>query len=161
MTGFLDFFTKYWVQWIFGLIAAGIVAWTRHIIKLEKTSVAHTKAERMKEIRSEIVEELEEKIDEVRQRSDKADEQMQLEINEIKTGINHLNSGILSIQSKQFREECIRLLNPDHFITFDEYQQFEEDYSAYKELGGNHNGDALHNRVVEKFTAQVTTTPGK
>lgn len=157
----LDFFVKYWVQWVCGIVAAGILVWAKHIIKLEKNSVNLTKEKRMKEMRTEIVKELEEKIDEVRKSSNEADERMQNEINDIKTGVKNLNSGILSIQSKQFREECIMLLKSDHFITIDEYEQFEEDYAAYKDLGGNHNGDAFHNRVVEKFAAQVTNIPGR
>lgn len=157
----IEIITKYWVQWVCGLGATGIVIWAKHIIKLEKNSVKIIKEQKMKEMRTEIVEELENKIEEVRQVSNEADKRMQEEINQVKIGITNLNAGVLSLQSKQFREECVYLLQKDHFITIDEYEQFEEDYAAYKNLGGNHNGDALHSRVVEKFASQVANIPGQ
>lgn len=151
----LDIFIKYWVQWLCGLIATGVAVWAKHVIKLEKESVNKTKAERMKEIREEIVDELTEKINKVEQKSDENDRIMKEEIEVLSNNVENLTIGVLSLQGKQFRDECIFLLNPDHFITIDEYQQFEEDYLAYKGLGGNHTGDALHNRIVEKFNNQI------
>ena len=102
-----------------------------------------------------MMEEIDEKIKTVQTISDEADKQLQEEMIIIKNGVENLTSGILSIQGKQFREECVAMLDPEHFILVDEYEQFEEDYIAYKTLGGNHNGDALHARVVEKFNAQI------
>ena len=151
----LDIFIKYWVQWLCGLIAAGIVLWAKHIVKLEKESVNKTKAERMKEIREEIVDELTEKINRVEQKSDENDRIMKEEIEVLSNNVENLTIGVLSLQGKQFRDQCIFLLAPEHIITVDEYEQFEEDYVAYKGLGGNHMGDALHNRVVEKFNNQI------
>lgn len=151
----LDIFIKYWVQWLCGLIAAGIVLWAKHIVKLEKESVNKTKAERMKEIREEIVDELTEKINKVEQKSDENDRIVKEEIEILSNNVENLTIGVLSLQGKQFRDECIQLLRPEHTITVDEYEQFEEDYVAYKGLGGNHMGDALHNRVVEKFNNQI------
>lgn len=151
----LDIFIKYWVQWLCGLIAAGIVLWAKHVIKLEKESVNKTKTERMKEIREEIVDELTEKINRVEQKSDENDRVIKEEIEILSNNVENLTIGVLSLQGKQFRDECIQLLSPEHIITVDEYEQFEEDYVAYKGLGGNHMGDALHNRVVEKFNNQI------
>ena len=73
--------------------------------------------------------------------------------NQLKDEIGHLRLGVLSLQGKSFREECRHLLGKD-VITMDEYEEFEDDYAAYKGLGGNHNGDALHDRVVDKFSKQ-------
>lgn len=151
----LDIFVKYWLQWIFGLIAAGIVIWAKHIIKLEKESVNRVKAERMKEMREEIVDELTEKIDKVEQKSDENDRIMKEEIEVLSNNVENLTIGVLSLQGKQFRDQCIFLLDPEHIITVDEYEQFEEDYVAYKGLGGNHTGDALHKRVVDKFNNHI------
>jgi len=50
-----------------------------------------------------------------------------------------------------FYDECRRLLDPNHVITLDEYEQFNKDYEAYKALGGNHRGDILYKSVVVKF----------
>lgn len=151
----LDIFIKYWVQWLCGLIATGVALWAKHVIKLEKESVNKTKAERMKEIREEIVDELTEKIKKVEQKSDENDRIMKEEIEVLSNNVENLTIGVLSLQGKQFRDECIQLLNPEHIVTVDEYEQFEEDYVAYKGLGGNHTGDALHGRVVEKFNNNI------
>ena len=107
----LDIFIKYWVQWLCGLIATGIAIWAKHVIKLEKESVNKTKAERMKEIREEIVDELTEKINRVEQKSDENDRIMKAEIEVLSNNVDNLTIGVLSLQGKQFRDECIFLLN--------------------------------------------------
>lgn len=76
--------------------------------------------------------------------------------NQLENKIDILTDGVLSIQGKAFREECRFLLSKD-MITMDEYEEFEGDYATYKRLGGNHNGDALHDRVVDRFTKQSCT----
>lgn len=157
MVNLLDIFVKYWLQWVFGLVAAGVILWAKHIIKLEKDSVNRTKAEHSKEMRQEIVDELEGKIDEVRQHSDEMDEKMWVEIEEIENGVKGLTTGVLSLQGKQFKEYCRELLQPGHIITVSEYEDFESEYDVYKTLDGNHKGDLLHQLVVDKFNAQLTT----
>lgn len=106
-------------------------------------------------MREEIVDELTEKINHVEEKSDENDRIMREDIEVLSNNVENLTVGVLSLQGKQFRDECISLLNTEHLITVDEYQQFEEDYIAYKGLGGNHTGDALHGRVVEKFNNQI------
>lgn len=112
----------------------------------------------MKEVREEIVNELTEKIDRVEQKSDENDRIIREEIEILSNNVENLTAGVLSIQGKQFREECVKLLDTEHTITVDEYQQFEEDYIAYKGLGGNHTGDAFHTRVINKFNQQIKPT---
>ena len=111
----------------------------------------------MKEIRAEIVEELEGKIEEVRQHSDENDKKIQKDISELENGVQRLSVGVLSLQGKQFKEYCRELLQPGHTITVSEYEDFESEYEVYKTLNGNHKGDLLHERVVDKFNAQLTT----
>lgn len=152
---FVDFFIEYWVQWVFGLVAAGIGLWAKHYIKLERQRMNNQKAERMKELREEIADELELEIKEVDQRSQEADKYISAELEVLSAGVENLTIGLLSMQGREFRETCLTLLNPEHEITIQEYEQFEEDYSAYKALNGNHKGDALHSRVVEKFNSQI------
>lgn len=155
-----DFFLNYWLQWIFGIIATGIGLWARHYIKLERDSVNRTKAERMKEMRKEIVNELEEKMNKLEEKSDINDKKMTQEINNLKCAVENINTGLLSIQGKNFRESCLILLEPEHEITILEYEQFEEDYQAYKALKGNHKGDTLHDKVVIKFNEQIKKGTG-
>ena len=59
------------------------------------------------------------------------------------------------MQSRMFFNECRRLLDANHEISLDEYEQFNKDYEAYKALGGNHRGDTLYRSVVAKFEASL------
>jgi hypothetical protein len=48
---------------------------------------------------------------------------------------------------------CEELLKQDS-ISIEEYEEFEDEYSVYKSLGGNHRGDSLHARVIAKYDKQ-------
>ena len=63
----IEIITKYWIQWVCGIIAAGVLLWAKHVIKLEKESISSAKAKQSKELREEILHEIEEKIEEVKQ----------------------------------------------------------------------------------------------
>ena len=65
---------------------------------------------------------------------------------EIKT----LKAGLLSIQGRAFKNNCKRLLDPDHEISLEEYEEITKDHDAYNSLGGNHNGDELFILVRKK-----------
>ena len=84
------------------------------------------------------------------QNSQKDDDTIKEDITGVKGVIESLKAGLLSVQGRQFKEDCKKLLAEEHTITFDEYQQIVADHAAYKSLGGNHNGDALFNLVVKK-----------
>ena len=113
---------------------------------------------------SKIICTFEKKIEEVRKNSSEKEasirndltnmhEELAKKDSEIKKDIGTLQEGILSIQGKQFRELCKELLKKD-YISVEEYDEFEEEYAVYKSLGGNHKGDALHERVVRKCDRQ-------
>ena len=69
---------------------------------------------------------------------------------ELQKQLDALRKGILSMQKKEFIAECQALLDEDHEITLEEYQQCIEDHDAYNGLKGNHNGDSLFALVVQK-----------
>lgn len=152
----LDFIVKYWVEWLCGLIALGVSLFARRYIKLEKKATEEKwKAvadDAKKEVRANLLLEIQKETE----RSSKEDKKIEADIEILNNQINNLSTGVLSIQGKQFRDMCLFLLNEEHHITVQEYEQFEDDYIAYKALGGNHRGDALHNRVVEKFQKQLS-----
>ena len=155
MEFFTEVFVKYWLQWIFGLIAAGIALWAKRYIKLERERINRERKEHDKQICEKVVAKLDTKIKEVDQRSQEGDKQIRVDLEVLTAGLENLTLGLLSVQGKEFRQECLDLLDPGHEITVIEYEQFEEDYAAYKALNGNHRGDALHDRVVEKFNNQL------
>ena len=60
---------------------------------------------------------------------------------------------MLSVQGKQFKDECHLLLNDSHHITLDEYQNISNEHKVYNSLGGNHEGDELFRLVGVKYHA--------
>lgn len=79
----------------------------------------------------------------------KADEELQKQI-------NVMQSGILSIQGKNFREDCRILLAPEKEFTLKEFENLQQEHAIYKALGGNHEGDTLFDLVTKKATNILT-----
>lgn len=94
----------------------------------------------MKECSNKLLEIVEKKNEELL----KADAQIHKEI-------DGLRDGILSIQGRDFKEDCHILLQEGHIITANEYEQILVDHIAYNKLGGNHEGDALFSMVEAKY----------
>jgi hypothetical protein len=86
----------------------------------------------------------------------KADEKITNEIQNIENNVNKIIKGLLSVQGQTFRAACHRLLETNHSITVDEYEQIVRDHEAYNSLGGNHIGDNLFKLVETKFSNQTT-----
>lgn len=89
-------------------------------------------------------------IDKEHDSSKKDDNALKTEMSTLSTVLNSLKRGLLSVQGRQFKSDCKKLLADGHTITFDEFQQINEDHQAYHDLGGNHNGDALFDLVKKK-----------
>lgn len=60
---------------------------------------------------------------------------------------------MLSIQSKQFKDECRMLLKEGHSISLQEYENITNEHRIYNALNGNHEGDSLYGLVKEKYEA--------
>lgn len=163
----LDFFVKYWTEFLFGIVAAGILAGGRYIWILFKnrlrdsleeqiTSITNVIAKRM----SETDEKLEVKNTSLTQQigalqadmkimqqeiqTNKNDENLiEKKIDTLEDNLNTLKDGILSLQRKEFKEECRRLLNQKESITYEQYTILQREHTVYNSLGGNHEGDQL------------------
>lgn len=163
----LDFFVKYWTEFLFGIVAAGILAGGRYIWTLFKnrlrdsleeqiTSITDVIAKRM----SETDEKLEAKNTSLTQQigalqadmkimqqeiqTNKNDENLiEKKIDALEDNLNTLKDGILSLQRKEFKEECRRLLNQEEAITYEQYTILQREHTVYNSLGGNHEGDQL------------------
>ena len=167
----LEWLGKYWLEWLCGLIATGVIFFAKRYIFMEKKNAEEKWKDKEQNICNKIISNFDEKISEIKTISndkesqfyesvqtvqnnlDKSDKIIFDDLSSIHGEVDTIESGILSIQGKQFRDMCEDLLQQDH-ISVDEYQEFEEEYSVYKKLGGNHRGDALHERVVAKFDKQ-------
>lgn len=151
----LEWIAKYWVNWLCVLVASGITLFAKHYVKLQKQAMEDKWKDKEKNMCGKIISTLEEQIKQVEVQSTTEDTRIHKELDHIHQEIDTVGSGVLSIQGKQFRDNCERLLETGHYITVDEYEEFEAEYDVYKGLGGNHRGDALHDRVVDKVQAQM------
>ena len=151
----LEWIAKYWVNWLCVLVASGIGIFAKHYVKLQKKAMEDKWKDKEKNMCSKIIENFDEKISKVEVQSQEGDNKLHAELDHLHAEIDTVESGVLSIQGKQFRDYCERLLEKGHYITVDEYEEFETEYAVYKGLGGNHRGDALHDRVVDKVQAQM------
>lgn len=167
----LEWLGKYWLEWLCGLVATGALFFAKHYIKIQRQVNEEKWKDKEQNMCNKIISNFDEKISEVKTLSNEKESKLYQNVQAVQDNLNKsdkiifddlgnihgevdiIESGILSIQGKQFRDMCEDLLQQDH-ISVDEYQEFEEEYSVYKKLGGNHRGDALHERVVAKFDKQ-------
>ena len=173
---------KYWVEFILGLIVAGGGFLIKRYLRLEKEERQREQKEyfdkMLEKIQSEnqhVLKSLEKEHDKMNQNSEdkyneintkvdkaleagreesKADDAiLEKEISAMKKNITALTAGVLSMQGKEFINNCRKLLAEDHIITLDEWEELDIDHTAYNGLGGNHKGDHLFSLVKKKVEA--------
>lgn len=135
----LEFVIKYWVEFAFGLIVTGGGYFVRRYLKMRESEQNRERAKFYDNFKKDIFI----KYDEIKKESENGDLELQKQL-------DLLRKGILSLQKKEFFKECQALLEEDHELTLDEYQQCIEDHDAYNGLKGNHRGDSLFALVEEK-----------
>ena len=135
----LDFIIKYWVEFAFGLIVTGGGYFVRRYLKMREDEQNRERTKFYDNFKKDIFI----KYDEIKKESENGDLELQKQL-------DLLRKGILSLQKKEFFKECQALLEEDHELTLDEYQQCIEDHDAYNGLKGNHRGDSLFALVEEK-----------
>lgn len=131
----LEFVLKYWIEFLFGLVVGVGSFMIKRTLKSYSQERADEKESLLASIRAEIRTEFE--------RSNKKE-------NELAEQIKVLKAGLLSIQGRTFKSNCRRLLDPDHEISLEEYEEITKDHDTYNSLGGNHNGDQLYTLVRKK-----------
>lgn len=152
-----DFITEYWVLWVCGLLTSALGFLVRRWIKLEIKSAIQDRKAQNEIMRKEIIDKLETEIKVEVEKSNAADIEVKANMEVIENNLDNLTIGVLAVQGKAFRSECKELLDPNHTITLEEYEQCVEDHDAYHALGGNHRGDALFASVVAKWNAQLAS----
>lgn len=131
----LEFILKYWIEVLFGAVIAIGGYMVKRTLKSYRQERLDEKNAFLESIKKEISAEFE--------RSNSRETEL---AGEIKT----LKAGLLSIQGRAFKNNCKRLLDPDHEISLEEYEEITKDHDAYNSLGGNHNGDELFILVRKK-----------
>lgn len=173
---------KYWVELILGLIVAGGGFVIKRYLRLEKEERQREQREYFDKMLDKIQKEnqqvlkylekehdtmnqnSEDRYDEINTKVDKAleagreefksdDAVLEKEISALEKNITALTAGILSMQGKEFRNNCRKLLVEDHVITLDEWEELDKDHMAYNGMGGNHKGDHLFSLVKKKVEA--------
>lgn len=164
---------KYWVEVLLGLVAAGFGFLFKRYLQLERKeyytklttdiknenkamvellTTKYTEMDKKVEERyEEIIQDVDEVIEKGRQESKEDDALLQDEVDDLMIQMNCLKAGLLSMQGKEFRNNCRTLLDEDHTITLDEWEEIDADHEAYNGLGGNHKGDHLYGLVKTKF----------
>lgn len=171
----LDFIIKYWTEFLFGIVAAGILAGGRYIWTLFKNRLKDSLEEQITSITDVITKRMSEtdkkleakntsltqqigelqadmKIMQQEIQINKNDENLiEKKIDTLKDNLNTLKGGILSLQRKEFKEECRRLLNQEEAITYEQYTMLQHEHTIYNSLGGNHEGDQLFKLVSMRY----------
>lgn len=171
-----DWVITYWVQVLFGLIAAGFgflakKFWTMyqnekvHDVEANMAACYERVKGEIQEVESMVLKQedlFENKITKAYNNAREHDKNIENNIDSMSKYINVLKDGVLSIQGAHFRQQCKTLLQDEtHFISIDEFEQLTFDHNIYNQLGGNHLGDALFATVEARFKAQQLSMGGK
>ena len=151
-----QFFVKYWLEWAFGLIASGVLVGAKFYVRAKQKDFLLKIEEVKNKAKAEVIAKLEGEIKAVSEESAAADKRISGDLEHLSLDIDNITAGLLSLQGKQFKEQCREYLQPEYVISVDEFEQLTEDHAAYNALGGNHKGDALFESVKTKFNAQVS-----
>lgn len=141
----LEVIIKYWLEFFLGLVATGLGIACKKIYSMYKNEKSHQKTKEQKEFYSGLQDLIKTGTEE--SKKDKAELQEQ---------INIVKDGVLSIQKKNFKQDCRELLREGHEITLDEFEALQDEHNTYKSLGGNHDGDTLYDMVAKKATNDLT-----
>ena len=133
----LDFIIKYWLEVLFGLIVAGLAFFARYYYKLWKESQAAQKEKMQEEIQKKIQDEYQKKLD------------------DMQTIIDRLSIVVLTVQGKQFKNDCREILNSGTNINYETFDNLHTEYEIYTSLGGNGLGEKLFELVEGRYSAQL------
>lgn len=140
-----EFLIKYWLEALFTLIVGGLGFLCKKFYSLYIKEKNHQKTEEQKA----FYQGLQDAISQVTKESLEGDKKLQEQINIIK-------DGVLSVQRKVFKQECKNLLREDREISLQEFEELQNDYSVYHDLGGNGNGTSLFKLVQKKVETNLT-----
>ena len=176
---------KYWVEFLLASVVGIVGFFGKRYLKLEKedrkreqteffeklakniqqenTNMVNSLSNQYNELEHEVEDQYTEITTEVskamvagRDESKADDEVLQDQISNLSNEIKKQKKGLLSIQGKEFRANCRKLLEEGHEITLDEWEEIDADHEAYNGLGGNHKGDQLYSLVKKKAEKILT-----
>lgn len=134
----LDFVIKYWVEFALGLVAAGLGAFCKHLMKERKQYQELMKQEELKKQDEHIEEKISPIVDDIEQ---------------IRTYLRNLETADakkfdIIISSYRFRLcQLCKLYMEKQYMTSAEYEQLNEFYKMYTDLGGNGQAKEWYDKV--------------
>lgn len=132
------------MQFLFGLIVTGLGIVCRKFYKLYKNEKQHQKTKEQKEFYTGLEDLIKINSKEIKEVKD-----------ELKQDIKVVKDGVLSVQKRNFEQQCHELLQEDHEITLAEFEHIQEEHKTYNSLGGNHDGDVIYNIIVQKASKNI------
>lgn len=154
----LDFIVKYWVEFALGIIATGLGVACKRIFSLYQKEKEHEKSEEKSQLITEVKDMMTScQLDLINQllpheaALQEEDKKLHKDIQHLNDNVDILKGGMLSLQGREFKQDCRDLLKEDHVITLIEYENIIEEHRIYNSLGGNHRGDALFAAVQQKY----------
>lgn len=158
----VEMIVNYWLEFLLGIISSGLIALCTYLYKLYKKEKKRKKTENdqfiineVKNIMNDHDKDILKLIRQEELASSKADAQAEEKMKQIQNELGILKQGMLSVQGKQFKDECRMLLKEDHHITLEEYENISREHKVYNSLEGNHEGDELFRLVGVKYNSQI------
>lgn len=138
----------------------GILARRFYVLyKKGKTTIAQEQEQQILDKASEMIEAKAKKIIEIMDGKNRnlANEDGKIfeRLDQQEKTLKTLTKGILSIQGRQFKEECKQAIEQTEPITLEQFSHIQNEHEVYNSLGGNHEGDMLYKLVEQKYLSQI------
>lgn len=156
----IEFIIKYWLEFLFGLVVAGLSAGITYYKKQYKTLKEFQKNEKKKTLENVVSDTLKnaqnqkmikdlinERVDKIQKDSSSGDENLQKSLNEIKENLKTLQDGFIVFFCDRLKDYSTLLLEKP-FIYLDELENFQSLYDSYKALGGNGHMEEFYHRIT-------------
>lgn len=151
----IDFIAKYWLQTLFGIVVGVFSYFIKHYRSLWKESQENQKNKFWDEVKLELKADNKALLQEKETLLTLEDKKLEEAVDKVTESNNALLKAVLGVQRKQFVTDCRFLLEKKNEITFEEFEDLQEEYEIYKSLGGNGPGHNLFDLVKEKYSAQI------
>ena len=151
----IDFIAKYWLQTLFGIVVGVFSYFIKHYRSLWKESQENQKNKFWDEVKLELKADSKALLQEKEALLTLEDKKLEEAVTKVTESNNALLKAVLGVQRKQFVTDCRFLLEKNNEITFEEFEDLQEEYEIYKSLGGNGPGHNLFELVKDKYSAQI------
>lgn len=151
----IEFITKYWLEVFFSLIIAILSGFVKHYYQLWKKEQETQKNKFWTATKEELKQYNHDLLEQKQALLTSEDVKLQQAIKTVKESNENLLKAVLEVQKKQFKTDCKYFLEEAETISFEEFENLQDEYEIYKSLGGNGPGHTLFELVQEKYSGQT------